>query len=142
RVRTRKDAEAEPAQPAAETELRPRGKAEKPVREAKVKAKAKPEPVAPDIAPPLPEVEATQPGFLARNRRPLLLAATLVAVSMLALNLVMQRMAPPAPATSAAAVSNETGNPPASDDQSSIVPPRVIDMVDVTATGSINPGEP
>src|SRR5690606_3947369 len=104
--------------------------------------KAKPEPVAPDIAPPLPEVEATQPGFLARNRRPLLLAATLVAVSMLALNLVMQRMAPPAPATSAAAVPNETGNPPASDDQSSIVPPRVIDMVDVTATGSINPGEP
>ena len=143
RVRPRKDAEAEaiPAQPAPEAEARPRGKAAKPAREPRGKAKA--EPIAPVVAPPLPEAGEPRPGFLARNRRPLLLAATLVAVSMLALNLVMQRMGPPPAApTSAETAPASIDNPAPSDDQSTVVPPRVIDMVDVTATGSINPGEP
>ena len=143
RVRPRKDAEPDPSQaeamPAPEAEVG--GKAARPARRSKGKAAA--EAVAPTMAPSLPEAEAAQPGFLTRHRRPLLLAATLVAVSMLALNLVMQRMAPSTPAPSSAALSSEQAeNPAPSEDQSSVVPPRVIDMVDITATGSINPGEP
>ncbi len=141
RVRSRKDAETDitEAKPATEpkAERKPR-KAEKPAPAPKAKA-------APPVAPALPETGTERPSFLARNRRPLLLAATLVAVSMLALNLVMQRMAPaePAPAETESAASVEpAANPAPSDDQSSLVPPRVIDMVDVTSTGSINPGEP
>lgn len=97
----------------------------------------------------LPEgIEATEveASFLTRHRRPLLLAATLVAVSMLALNLVLQRSAQnvqtaPAAVSTAPAETN-TANPPPSDDESSVVPPRVIEMIDPTATGSINPGAP
>ncbi len=89
-------------------------------------------------------MDEAQPSFLTRHRRPLLLAATLVAVSMLALNLVLQRSAPSANAARASVETTETnaGNPPPSADESSVVPPRVIEMVDPTATGSINPGEP
>ena len=141
RVRSRKDAAPEtvdtkPA-PTEPEQRRPR-KADK-VEKAEVPARAAAS-VAP-VAPPLPEAKAEGPSFLTRNRRPLLLAATLVAVSMLALNLVMQRMNAPAPAA-VSATPTATDNPTPSDDQSSVVPPRVIDMVDVTATGSINPGEP
>ncbi|NGP17235.1 SEL1-like repeat protein [Devosia aurantiaca] len=87
---------------------------------------------------PMPQV--AQESFLTKHRRPLLLAATLVAVSLLALNLVLQRIdtVDPAPAPEAAAVPEEA---PAGD-VSTIAPPRVIDMVDPTATGSINPGAP
>jgi localization factor PodJL len=152
RMRPRKDSEAEAAEPkpAAATakparagEPAPQDKpAAAPKAERRPRKAEKPTPSAVPveaIAPTLPEAGDDKPGFLTRHRRPLLLAATLVAVSMLALNLVMQRMAPasPPPATAAA-----TANPAPSDDQSSVVPPRVIDMVDVTATGSINPGEP
>ncbi|NMA99507.1 MAG: hypothetical protein GX970_15620 [Phyllobacteriaceae bacterium] len=82
--------------------------------------------------------------FLTRHRRPLLLAATLVAVSMLALNLVLQRSSPPASQPVAASAAPQTGatETNASPEQTSMVPPRVIDLVDPTATGSINPGEP
>jgi len=97
-------------------------------------------------APALPEAKADkQPGFLTRYRRPLLLAATLTAVSLLTLNLVLQRMGPAAPAPAAtvsAPDASDAAAPDGSDDVSSIVPPRVIDLVDTTATGSINPGEP
>ena len=139
RVRARKDDEAgtpKVAPEAAMPEVRQPRRAET--------AKGKPvEAVRPNEAPALPEAGDERPSFLARNRRPLLLAATLVAVSMLALNLVMQRMNASAPATNnAVSAPADTTNPPASDDQSAVVPPRVIDMVDVTATGSINPGEP
>ena len=139
RVRARKDDEAGTPKTAPEAvtpEARQPRRAEKP--------KVKPaEAAKPAVAPALPEAGDERPSFLARNRRPLLLAATLVAVSMLALNLVMQRMNAAAPAaTNAVSAPAATANPPASDDQSAVVPPRVIDMVDVTATGSINPGEP
>lgn len=98
-------------------------------------------------ATPAAEVagEAKQPGFLTRHRRPLLLAATLVAVSMLALNLVLQRMntpANPARAEARTVMTPSVSNPPPSDDQSLAVPPRVIDLIDTTTTASINPGEP
>ncbi|MHA6298691.1 peptidoglycan-binding protein [Devosia sp. CAU 1758] len=137
RVRTRKDAEADRAEArpaAAPTEPRPARKASKPAREA----------VAAPVAPALPVDHDDKPSFLSRNRRPLLLAATLLAVSMLALNLVMQRMDSSAEPVASSAVSApvNTDNPAPSEDQSAIAPPRVIDMVDVTATGSINPGEP
>ncbi|MBE7734234.1 peptidoglycan-binding protein [Devosia faecipullorum] len=88
---------------------------------------------------------AAEPSFLTRYRRPLLLAATLVVVSMLALNLAMQRTNvanAPAPMEASTATPLPTSNPPPSDDQSAAMPPRVIDLIDPTATGSINPGEP
>jgi localization factor PodJL len=147
RVRSRKDMEAaEPAMPpsAPKAEAAREPEPEKPKRREK---RAKTEKAPPHVeAPGLPETgETKQPGFLTRHRRPLLLAATLVAVSMLALNLVMQRMAP-APVTTTPAVTvpaqPATDNPAPSDDVSSVMPPRVIDLVDTTATGSINPGEP
>jgi localization factor PodJL len=139
RVRTRKEAEPGTSKPAPEVAL---PEARQPRRAEKPKVQPV-EAAKPTEAPALPETGDERPGFLARNRRPLLLAATLVAVSMLALNLVMQRMGQSTPAPdSAVSVPAATANPPASDDQSAVVPPRVIDMVDVTATGSINPGEP
>ena len=114
---------------------------EKPARSAK------PVKVDPDVAGPVAaasDADQAKPGFIIRHRRPLLLAATLVVVSMLALNLVLQRMAP-APSQQLA---GETTQPPAapvtaptgSGDVSLVRPePRVIDMIDSTATGSINP---
>ncbi|MCP8885283.1 peptidoglycan-binding protein [Devosia sp. XJ19-1] len=132
RVRSRK--EPSPTEPAPVAPARAVRQKDKPAKEA-IAA-----PVAASVAPPLPEPDAAAPSFLARNRRPLLLAATLIAVSMLALNLVMQRTGSNAPNVESAPAVTE--NPAPSDDQSAVVPPRVIDMVDVTATGSINPGEP
>jgi len=98
---------------------------------------------APDIA----DAGDAEPNFLVRHRRPLLLAATLVAVSMLALNLVMQRMAPAQPQQPEIATTpapEETPTPAdatvPSQDVSLVRPePRIIDMVDDTATSSINP---
>jgi localization factor PodJL len=93
------------------------------------------------------EIEEARPNFLVRNRRTLLLAAAVVAVSMLTLNLVMQRMrlasADAAPQTS----STETlpgsipVDPVPAAQVSELVAPRVIDMIDATSVGSINPGE-
>ncbi|KKB76737.1 hypothetical protein VW35_18505, partial [Devosia soli] len=101
---------------------------------------------APQIAEDATEAA---PSFLTRYRRPLLLTAALIAVSMLTLNLVLQRMnseAPPAPApaeTTVPAAPQETvsTDPVPAAEVSELVAPRVIDMVDATAVGSINPGE-
>ena len=96
-----------------------------------------------DVAPALPlpeEAEGAQPGFLTRNRRPLLLAATLVAVSMLALNLMLQRMNPPPGAAPASTASAPAADMPDATDVT--VPPPVSELVDPTATESINPGAP
>lgn len=112
--------------------------------------KAKPAVAPPDV--PLEDMpqgaadspSEAQPGFLTRHRRPLLLGAALVAVSLLTLNLALQRMAAPAvQATPVAATPSapEAVNPPPSDDQS-LVAPRIIDMVDATTVGAINPGAP
>lgn len=101
----------------------------------------------PAMAPALDEPEMARPGFLARNGRTLLLAAAVVAVSMLTLNLVMQRMrtAPAAaPAQSSAlepAPLSIPVDPVPSAQVSSLVAPRVIDMIDATAVGAINSGE-
>lgn len=84
---------------------------------------------------------AEQQSFLTRHRRPLLLAAMLVAVSMLALNLVIQRMGPaaPEPAPAQTPVAPQAADPAGG--EVSLVRPeaRIIDMIDGTATGSINP---
>ena len=143
RVRSRRDAGAvEGATPGAEpsvVEPQPKVESKRPKRQKKPSAEKKPTPA------PTAQDADNQPGFLTRHRRPLLLAATLVAVSMLTLNLVMQRMGPEM-TTPAAAVNSraEPAAPPAdaAEDVSSVMPPRVIDLVDTTATGSINPGEP
>ncbi|WP_193336973.1 peptidoglycan-binding protein [Devosia beringensis] len=109
----------------------------KPAEAPKVEAVA-----APSFAGPDDEAEQ-EPSFLTRHRRPLLLAATLVAVSMLALNLVMQRMAEQPQQAAVAAptpVAPPAQEPAAADEVSLVRPePRVIDMIDDTATGSINP---
>src|SRR5690606_23548545 len=90
---------------------------------------------------PVAEIEG-RPGFLTRHRRPLLLAATLLAVSMLALNLMMQRPAPPPGPEPPPPPASE--NVPAVDalpsEQPSSLSPRVIDMIAPVAVGSINPG--
>lgn len=104
--------------------------------------------IADEFVPPAAsdgDVEAldgAQPSFLQRHRRPLLLAAALVAVSLLTLNLVLQRSATPRvgtqPVAEAAPQAPLPANPAPSDDQS-FVAPRIIDMIDATTVGSINP---
>ncbi len=118
----------------------------KPIRE-KLTRKVAAEPVAPAFGPQAEgDVPLVQASFLTRHRRPLLLAATLVAVSMLALNLVIQRMTPakaPAPAVAVESQINLPSSEPAATDDVSLVRPeaRVIDMIDSTTTASINPDE-
>ncbi|MBO9590668.1 peptidoglycan-binding protein [Devosia sp.] len=136
RVRPQPKAAAEEAAPTPA----PEPKAEK-------RRPRKPVPEAPVAVAPSDEAEEARPNFLMRNRRTLLLAAAVVAVSMLTLNLVMQRMrSTPAPQP-AAATSTETTpttspvDPTPAAEVSELVAPRVIDMVDATAVGSINPGE-
>ena len=126
-------------------------KAEKPAKPAKPVKEKKPRPAEAPVVPAFDadgniEAPAETQSFLVRHRRPLLLAATLVAVSLLALNLVLQRMpanAPAAPAEARTEVEQPSATPAASDDVSLVRPePRVIDMIDSSATASINPGQP
>jgi len=134
------EAPAAPEPPKAEKPA----KAPKPVREKKAKK------VAPEVAQVLPEFEgnaadtAPRQSFFARNRRPLLLAATLVAVSMLALNLVIQRMGESqtaSPVAAAVEVPVETPEP-APVGNTSLGIPSSSATIDTTQVGSINPGAP
>ncbi|KKB08158.1 SEL1-like repeat protein [Devosia chinhatensis] len=153
RVRPSRDEASDPIEtPAAAVVAEKPAKPEKQNKAEKLAVKqgrkGKATPAAPDIqATTRPGDEGDKQSFLTRHRRPLLLAATLVAVSMLALNLVLQRMNPPAASQNAAAASTSVpeaapANPEPSADQSDLVGPRIIDFADATATGSINPGEP
>jgi localization factor PodJL len=137
-------AEVMPVEPQAE--VKP-AKAPKPTRAERAEKKAAE--IGPDGDEP---VEAQS--FLMRHRRPLLLAATLVAVSMLALNLVMQRMNPdgerpvpsPAPSVTEPEIPEPAPSPsslleeaaPAADTAMVQPTPRVIDMVDASTVGSID----
>ncbi|WP_375598434.1 peptidoglycan-binding protein [Devosia sp. Naph2] len=147
RVRSKRDSNpTEPAAPKPEVPAQPiAAEPPKPVERKRPK-RAKKGGADETGAPVLPEANADKrPDFLTRYRRPLLLAATLTAVSLLTLNLVLQRMGPASPSPSAAVSTPDApaaASPEGSDDVSSIIPPRVIDLVDTTATGSINPGEP
>jgi localization factor PodJL len=100
-------------------------------------------------------VDATEAkeSFLTRHRRPILLAAAIVAISFLTLNLVMQRLgqpaAPtpePAPATTAPVNTSALDTEKASElatkplAQVAAVMPRIIPMTDTLATASIDPG--
>ncbi|HEV7717831.1 MAG TPA: peptidoglycan-binding protein [Arsenicitalea sp.] len=160
---------AKPVEPAAPA-------AEKPVKTLKERFAKKPvealvavEPLAPveddsisvEAEPARVELEPKE-SFLTRHRRPILLGATLVAVSVLTLNLVSQRLAEhnatqgnatstPTPAPQTPAPAAQPGQ------QGSIAPsslplgtgttgntvlppaPRIIPMVDDTTTGSIDP---
>jgi len=153
RVKPGRAAPAAEEAPQPEPKVEP--KAEKPAKPAgRVKEKKAKAVDIPSVAPAFEaDIDADAPtekqSFLTRNRRPLLLAATLVAVSLLALNLVMQRMpaSSPAAAPESAAAQTEieqpSPTPAASDDVSLVRPePRVIDMIDSSATASINPGQP
>lgn len=128
-------------------------KAEKPTKApkapkvAKAPKQTKANKVEPVVVPPMRDADDDadlRPSFLIRHRRPLLLAAALAAVSMLALNLVMQRMASAEPQQAigaAPAIEAAPAVAPASSPDISLVrpEPRVIDMIDDTATASINP---
>ncbi|WP_108395950.1 peptidoglycan-binding protein [Devosia submarina] len=145
RFRPTKPAESEavPVEVAAEVEQTKPAKAEKirrPKRGKEAPAVAG-EPEAPQPADTADET-APQTSFLVRYRRPLLLAAALATVSVLALNLVLQRTAETArePVPAETSSSMPQAEPAADQDVSLVLPePRVIDMVDNTATGSINP---
>ncbi|HTO27634.1 MAG TPA: SEL1-like repeat protein, partial [Devosia sp.] len=141
---------AAPAAPSGDTPLQAEVKPEKPVKPAKAAKARKADVAEAPVAAPTFGAEADAPvetrSFLARHRRPLLLTAVLVAVSMLALNLIMQRMAATrAPAAPAAQTTTDqpSATPSATDDVSLVRPePRIIDMIDGTTTASINPNQP
>src|SRR5690606_4996708 len=150
RVRPAKDAEPAPEAPTPEVMPEKETRARTPRRglpglrrPRKTEPEAEQAPAAAPTTSVAEETEAAPSGFLARHRRPLLLTAALVAVSMLALHLMLQRQAPAAGAATAE-VAPETAieQPAGLEDDTSVVPPRVIDLVDTTATGSINPGRP
>lgn len=139
-----------PEAPAAELAL---PKAEKPAKAPKPVREKKARKVAPEVTQAAPEFDAlgedTAPrqSFFARNRRPLLLAATVVAVSMLALNLVIQRMGETQTAAPAAAAAVEvpaaTPTPtPTPVGNTSLVIPSSSATIDTTQVGSINTGAP
>ncbi len=114
----------------------------------------------PQIKEDGPKAQAVgQPGFLARNRRVILLAALVLAVGLLAVNLVAQRMrpttpaAPPAPITTGEVddggttdISTDISTADATDGDGEEIAsesdgPRVIDMAtDSVTTGSIDRG--
>ena len=94
---------------------------------------------------------ADEPGFLARHRRPILLAALLVGVSLLAANLVIQRMGnAPAPAEPAPISTGDiegdvpmealpdAAATPLTASSTAPVAPRVIEMTDSITTGAID----
>ena len=127
----------------------------------------KPEPVMPEPAPvaatpaapslepmigvdgPTAKAEAKE-SFLVRHRRVILLAAAVVAIGFLTLNLVAQRLgqsddsATPAPAADVPATTGDISGdvqgaaPVLGDDAMSSMPARVIPMVDSFKTGSID----
>ena len=110
------DDSAPAPEPEAAEDAPPR-KERKAWRKGKVKAEAEVVPETEPAAVPeldiVEEVEAAGESFLSRYRRPILLAAALVAVSFLTLNLVAQRMAPhKAAAPAAAATTTDTVAPP------------------------------
>jgi localization factor PodJL len=119
---------------------------------------------APEILPTdqeatTPEDEAKE-SFLSRHRRPILLAASVVAIAFLTLNLISQRLSEgdPAPAADATPATDSSAAPanvssldasaapsPLINESMAKVPgiataPRVIPMVDSFATASIDPG--
>ena len=118
-----------------------------PAPKAEKRPKRKPAPEAAAAPVPSDGAEAPAPSFLMRNRRTLLLAAAVVAVSMLTLNLVMQRMRSTPDAAPAETSSSETVpssipvDPVPAAQVSELVAPRVIDMIDATSVGAINSGE-
>lgn len=137
---------------------------DKPVPAGRGKHAKLPEAMEPNLAPEAPEAEAAESGaetkpesFLMRHRRPILLAAALVAIVCLLINLLSQQLggAPaevaalpasePAPATAEASppapdkVSDATLDPVPMAQQKNLTgtQPRVIPMVDNLETGSI-----
>ncbi len=143
----RPDEDDAPAAPVAE----PEAPVEKPAGRWSRRRKPEPAPAAEpaDIALPEPEDAEQRAGFLARNKRAVLLGVALLAVSALALNLALQRVGadqPPAPAATiepAAAPAGEIGavdplHPaPNAGIDSAFVAPRIPDTIDATPTASI-----
>ncbi|RYE07051.1 MAG: hypothetical protein EOP22_19325 [Hyphomicrobiales bacterium] len=91
---------------------------------------------------------APKESFLLRNRKTILLAAAVVALAMLTLNLVAQRLqdADTVPAAAAPITTGDIADelpvaaqPLAEMDVASTSAPRVIDMQDTLSTGAINP---
>jgi localization factor PodJL len=151
-VRPRRDAElAAPEVPAAASTPAPEA-AKRAIFRARLKTKT-------ESAPPaFAEIEGAEEdtvphqNVLKRYRRPILLATALTAVSVLAINLVLQRTeqtsVAQAPASTVSSpeqpspVTSLTDPTPAAGLSDTLVAPNVTDLIDPTATGSINPGAP
>ncbi len=134
----------------ADSEEKPKAAAAKPARK-----EFKPEPVVPVAAPVAPVPEALAPvaadgaakeSFLLKHRKTILLAAAVVAVAFLTINLVAQRLSQPADApaeaTPAAAPATTGDIAPidtrAADAIAASMPPRVIPLADTMHTGAID----
>lgn len=105
----------------------------------------------------MPADEPAGESFLSRHRRPILLAASLVAIAFLTLNLISQRMSQPVEANAEPAVeASSVEGPQESGDSADALPsplsaepiaaaagavsrPRVVPAVDALATASIDP---
>jgi localization factor PodJL len=110
-----------------------------------------PEPIALDHEAPETPLGEERESFLSRHRRPILLAASLVAIAFLTLNLINQRMggsdpsAPaPEPATDTSSLEADVTSPLANEPMAAAMPaaastPRVVPIVDSLATASIDP---
>ncbi|MDB5541848.1 MAG: PodJL [Devosia sp.] len=126
----------------------------------------KPDEAAPRVLPAAPEptlvalgAEATSPpddapvrgSFLLRHKQPILLAASVVALACLTINLINQRMKPEEAAAPAATAAHDVGDAslapvPLADQGFEANPngvsPRVIPMLDKLTTASIEPTTP
>ena len=111
-----------------------------------------PEPIALDQEATAPASDALKKeSFLLRHRRPILIAASLVAIALLTLNLINQRLAeseqgaPSATGASGDLSSLDANAPstfaaqPAATMNGAVTAPRVIPIVDSLATASIDP---
>ncbi len=142
------------ASPAPHAESAPKAAKEKPKKERKpahdkdAPKAGKPEAAAPFVMPPTPEgsaADAERPSFLLRHRQPILIAAAVVALACLTINLVNQRLGDePAPAESDAPqdVGDAALEPtPLAEQKLAPVAPavRVVPAVDSLRTASIDP---
>lgn len=111
-----------------------------------------PEPIALDQEATAPASDAPKKeSFLLRHRRPILIAASLVAIALMTLNLINQRLAESeqlAPSTPGApgdvsSLDSDAASPfaaqPAATMNGAVTAPRVIPIVDSLATASIDP---
>jgi localization factor PodJL len=142
---------AKPAKPAKPPKPARSGKGK--TAELRIEPPAVAEPGEPRVEPRriVAAADEKPESFLSRHRQPILLAASVVALAFLTLNLINQRIAEqqaeaaaivaPAGGAGASPVSSieAQASAPAETPAPAVVPPRVITMTDALQTGSIDP---